>query len=253
VSIRHSFDNFSPLNEEIDTSTPYGFHVEMIAIRARKLLANRTNEQLKESLDTLSWILEEGTKIEERAADEALSDESDRDTYVITSTNALRSYMPLFDIKDQATFPEAQWPEYFALLSLAYIGLALDDSGDEEMKQLVTSIGVDPSTVDTQRENNRLEYLLSAAEAISTAEALHQLQIDKQKIHARGGQRRAAKYAALKTFVIDEWTKKYQQLSNRQAGKKIWKTLPDDLKGLLTTDEPWHRFATWIGQHQRRS
>jgi len=250
VAILDSFNQFAPLNQPITPDTPYAFQLEMIAIRAREILAGRTEQQIRDALDTLDWILVEGRALLEQTALEALSGPSDRDTYIMTDTRALKRYMPSFDISGQSTFPNATWPDYFAIMALAYIGSALDESGDDLLKDTLSSIGVTPETVTAQRESLRLDYLLEATEAVATAELMAEQQSAHQQKSHKGGARRAAKYDELKSFVFSQWEESFQHLSNRQAAKKIWPLVPDHLKTLLTTDDQEHRLAGWIGRHK---
>ncbi|MCW8889354.1 MAG: hypothetical protein OQL20_01685 [Sedimenticola sp.] len=250
MSLRDSFNQFAPLSDTIDPAAPFGFQLDLVAIRARELLNKRNEKQITDALDTLSWVLEEGRQLQEQTALNALDDESDRDSYVLTDTNALRLYMPYFDIQGQSSFPNATWPEYFAILALAQIGAAQDESGGDLMKETLSSIGVDPETVTSQREILRLDYLLQATEAVATAELMAEKQSTHQQKSKKGGTRRAAKYDELKSFVFSKWEDSFQHLSNRQAAKKIWPLVPDNLKGLLTTDDQEHRLEEWIGRQK---
>lgn len=251
MAILESFDHFNPLTQPIKPDTPHTFQLEMVATRARELLAGRTEQQIRDALDTLDWILVEGRALIEQAAIEALTEESDRDIYVMTDTRALKHYMPEFDIGDQSRLPNATWADYFAILALAHIGAALDESGDDLLRETVSSLGVAPETITLQRESLKLDYLLEATEAVATAEFLAEKQTAHQRKSRKGGARRASKYNELKSFVFSKWEASFQHLSNRQAAKKIWPLVPDQLKALLTTDAPETRLEGWIGKSKK--
>jgi hypothetical protein len=133
------------------------------------MLSGRSLDELTDGLDTLTWMLEEGEKLQEQEAYRRIEDHGE-DAVVIARNKALKLYMPLFDISNQHRFPNATWPDYFALMALAEIGLALDSPDNHDIKALYASVNIDPDIADTQSRNLIDEYLVESLEAVCYAE-----------------------------------------------------------------------------------
>ncbi|MCG7977247.1 MAG: hypothetical protein N0E58_03760 [Candidatus Thiodiazotropha endolucinida] len=243
-----AFEEYAPLNEALPPDFPHGFFFNLVAVRARALLKNRLDQDVRNALDSLICMLEDGAKLEFEESVKAV----DNDDYVSTQANALRLYMDDFDISDQKLFANATWPEYFAVLSLAHIGMAsqlqnkIDKIADEDTMDVV-----DDYLISTGGQNT-IDYLLEAFEAATAGQFLYDSENKVRKSRSQGGKIKAKKYEPLKIFVITRWRECYQDHSNRHAASRIWDETPEDLKRLIRTDEPVKRLEIWIGQEKRR-
>jgi uncharacterized SAM-dependent methyltransferase len=128
-----AFDKYTPLTEELPLDFPHSFFFNMVAVRARALLKSRTDQDVRNAFDSLIYMLEEGAKLEFEASVKAVDGD-----YVLTQANALRLYMDDFDISDQKLFVNATWPEYFAVLSLANIGMAAEQKSEIDTNLIST-------------------------------------------------------------------------------------------------------------------
>ncbi|MCG8089149.1 MAG: hypothetical protein JAY62_05300 [Candidatus Thiodiazotropha endolucinida] len=231
-----AFDKYTPLTEELPLDFPHSFFFNMVAVRARALLKSRTDQDVRNAFDSLIYMLEEGAKLEFEASVKAVDGD-----YVLTQANALRLYMDDFDISDQKLFVNATWPEYFAVLSLANIGMAAEQQSE-----------IDTNLISTGGQG-LMDYLLEAFEAATAGQILYDSENRARKVRSQAGKIRANRYEPLKMFVIDRWREDYQGHSNRNAARRIWDEAPDDLKSLIRTDDPIKRLEIWIGQEKRRN
>jgi hypothetical protein len=242
-----AFDKYTPLTEELPLDFPHSFLFNIVAVRARVLLKNRTYQDVRNALDSLIYMLEEGAKLEFKESVKAVDDD-----YVLTHANALRLYMDDFDISEQELFANATWPEYFAVLSLANIGMAA------EFQSKIDKIGGEDNVNEIDRHlistggQNLIDYLLEAFEAATAGQFLYDSENKVRKSRSQGGKIKARYYEPLKMFVINRWRESYQDRSNRNAATRIWDETPDNLKSLLHTDDPIKRLEIWIGQEKRR-
>ncbi|MCU7933224.1 MAG: hypothetical protein KZQ90_20720 [Candidatus Thiodiazotropha sp. (ex Codakia rugifera)] len=242
-----AFDNFTPLIEELPLGFPNSFFFNLVAVRARALLKNRTDRDVRNAFDSLVCMLEEGAKLEYEESVKSV----DEDDYVLTQANALRLYMDDFEISDQKLFKNATWPEYFAVLSLASIGMAVQLQNEiDKMTNEVNSDDPGDLLIHTGGQN-LIDYLLEAFEAATAGQFIYESDNKIRKSRSQGGKIKAKKYEPLKIFVLDRWRESYQKHSNRNAATRIWDETPENLKSLIRTDEPVKRLEMWIGQEKR--
>ncbi|MEW8295452.1 MAG: hypothetical protein AB2651_21390 [Candidatus Thiodiazotropha sp.] len=242
-----AFDKYTPLTEELPQDFPHSFFFNLVAVRARALLKSRTDLDVRNAFDSLIYILEEGEKLEFEQSVKAVDDGD----YVLTQANALRLYMDDFDISDQELFTNATWSEYFAVLSLANIGMAVELQWNIDKKVYKNNLNdLDKYLISTGGQN-LIDYLLEAFEAATAGQFLYDAENKARKSRSQGGKIKARNYEPLKKFVLDHWRDSYQDRSNRNAATRIWNETPDNLKSLLHTDDPIKRLEKWIGQEKR--
>jgi hypothetical protein len=241
------FEHYTPLTEELPLDFPHSFFFNLVAVRARAILKSRADQDVRNALDSLIYMLEEGAKLEFEESVKTVGD----DAYVSTRANALRLYMDDFDISNQKLFVNATWPEYFAVLSLANIGMAAELQGKiDKVTDEDNLDDIDNYLISTGGQG-LIDYLLEAFEAATAGQFLYDAENKARRVRSRAGKIRANQYEPLKMFVIDRWRERYQDNSNRNAARRIWGEAPGDLKGLIRTDDPIKRLEIWIGQEKR--
>jgi hypothetical protein len=241
------FDNFLPLTGEINTESPYAFYLELIVMRARRILKTRSEGQITDALDVLYWMIQEG---DHEQLKEAQSKDFDQSGYVMTEAKALRLFMPLFDIKQQETFPDAKWEEYFATLALSQVAQIVISAELSTANTEFPDIQGDYSS-GQHKKSVQLDQLLEAAETISAAEFLAEGKNYMARAGSAGGKRRVKKFEQLKQHVHKEWETKHKRRTNRDAAKRIWGEMPEDYQKVLSTDEPQKRLEIWIGKWKK--
>jgi hypothetical protein len=238
--------DFDPLQGELDGQLTHVFGDQLT--RARNLLKGRSLAEFYNALDALDWMLREGSGPHLR------NTLAEADAFGISFTSrvkALKAYRELFDIQDQAQFPNAHWYEYFAVLSIAYVL--------EALREIAPSKGEQANDSGIYQD---IEWPMECMEAVCLAECEAELeqQLARQQkeqvkaIGSKGGRLRVAKFDALRIKVLKFYDEKgLNSRSNREAGKRIYQAMKADIDAVLTTDDPVHRIATWIGKYKKQS
>ena len=118
---------FDPLQEELDDNLMFAFGDQLR--RARALLKGWTREEIYSALDSLDWMLREGSWLHFLKTIK----ESNVEGYGFTNrVKTLQAYQETFEITDQWTFPHATWADYFAVLTIAYVLEALNPANFTE-------------------------------------------------------------------------------------------------------------------------
>jgi hypothetical protein len=210
--------------------------------RIRIILKDRTPKQIYSALGTLDWMLVEGGREFDNAVRIRL--EKGEDNIFVNRVKALTVYSDSFDITGQDSFPDATWGDYFALLSLAYILESLHPGNgiykDEPMFEI-----------------QRFDWPLECMEAICLAECSNQKdellgQTTVQKSGFKGGKKKASKHDEIRSKVIQFYEDNgFHRKTNRDAAKRIYKALKEEIDLVLNTDEPEKRLEKWIGQYKK--
>lgn len=116
MKIPSPFDHFDPIDGAAPTIG--GTNLGYITTRARRILRQRDSAGVKHAMTTLNWMMHQ----EDRELIVQTMKGRNEDASYLSPTLILRYQMQLFDIGGQVEFPDATWPEYFAILSLALVG-----------------------------------------------------------------------------------------------------------------------------------
>lgn len=219
--------------------------------RARIILKGRSNFEVGYGLESLDWMLGEGSVrlFEDIMSCDEVSSRS------VSRALALMSFLPSFDIKGQSQLKKAKYQEYFALLVIGVIAETLNLLNGGNTDTLPPEAqGIPPGAI--VRSNSYMKHAIEETlEAISFAEGIAfgaALGANSPRsIGKKGGKIRASKFSALRKEVIECYEAKYSRLSDRQAAKLIAKELAKEAKEVLSTPEPEVRFQDWIGKHRR--
>lgn len=248
-------EQFDLLHDEL----PYGLEYLMgeQMRRARAILKNRNNDEIVYAIESLDWMLKEGSEHLFVETMEALKTQDGVTTDRIKALNAL---MQNIELENQPSFPNATWPEYFAVLALAYIAEALHPEN-------WAPSNVSPSDTHITEQTQILNLFhsvvphwpIEAMDAVCYAERLQsEARIIQdgndtpKKLGRKGGIIRGSKFNALHDKVIAIYLEKHQTRSNRDAAKRIVKKLSKDDLETLSTGEPNLTFERWIGQYKNQ-
>lgn len=218
--------------------TSMHFHLGDQLERAREILAGRSNEQIAYGLESLDWLLKQGSEM-------LLMDffASDKEAQFMSRPKALKRMQPDIDLSQQRSFPEATWPEYFALLALLYV---------VEWLYVCKCPGVDrlPSSARTS-EVPPMDYAVEAMDAVAYAECLSEGAKGRSARARKVRKFRAKKFDDLKAEVIAEYEAHHTHRSDAEAAKRIYKKLKEKVDKTLRTQDPEKQLAKWIGDHRR--
>lgn len=146
------FQYFDPLKGEVPNHPLDSF--EYTADKARKILRNRNQSKILFGYQTISLLIKEA----ENESIIPLS-ESEEKIVFLSPTISLKSKMD-FDISNQPEYPNASWPEYFAILALALIGevkhyeIKSEEDFDENTKtEAIESLATDATEAITYAES----------------------------------------------------------------------------------------------------
>lgn len=217
--------------------------------RAQAVFEGRTNEQAAYAIESLDWMLREGSLHLFKQTMEVLNT---KEHHFISRVKALRAFMPHFEIADQSQLPNASWADYFAALTLAYVTEAL---------YAADKPAYDGEPIEEHMNDIDWESALEAMDAACCAEQL----LSETKLKNRqprtsaesgslGGKIRASKYSNIKNKVFKLYENKYHtRPSNRDAAKRILNDLSDDDLSVLRTDDKLKRIEKWIKEYKERS
>lgn len=261
----YAYDSdFDLLEGHIPTDIRFDFGDQIR--RARQILSGRTRAELDYALSSLDWMLDKGS---ERLLPEALasirkSGHSDSET--LSRTKALKMLVDDIDISDQSHFPNATWADYFAALALAFVGEFLCDNNFRPALNGSSSV-VPTLNAHVERPHGlfRTDHALEAMEAVCYAEQLrHEAALraewardaapDSQIMAERGrlgGKMRASKFDELKTQVLSLYESQHSSRSNRNAAMLVAQELGDEIREVLTADDPVKTLEKWIGAYKK--
>ncbi len=238
-------ENFDFLNGKIPGIIETAFGDQMD--RAREILKNRNLAEIHYGLDSLDWMLKKGSELLIKHSSRVANEKGH---CVVSRVKALILLSEEIDISNQTQFPNATWADYFAILTLAYVGEVLH-SGNTGVQNL-------DDFVFKGQYPYMLDWPIECMEAICTAECykkIENLTPNKNEVMAkrgkRGGAIRAEKFNQLNIKIIKLYIEKHQNSpSNRAAATRIYEELKDDVNATLTTGDPEERIAKWIGNYK---
>lgn len=204
--------------------------------RTRELLNNRTHEEIEYLIESLNWMLEEGSK----SLSEEIKPEIEQNGFAFHDrVKALKSYKDFFDISDQPSVPNVTWTDYFSVLSLVTILEALKVENFEQ-------------------SFSNFSFPMEAMEAVCLAESFQVLDDYDKKLNQKrgqiGGRKSTSKFNEItnKALKIYRDTPGLSELSNRRAAFLIAENyLKEELEETLNTEEPELRIAIWIGKYKQ--
>ena len=105
-----NFNKFNPQSDKV----PELFYEQCFYIisKAKSYINKRKPNELNYAISTINYLFDKKTKEFENLTEAA---------YITTPTILLNHSIQLFDINNQSDFPNATWPEYFAITALALI------------------------------------------------------------------------------------------------------------------------------------
>jgi len=248
MSWPRAFRNFNPFDE---TQYP-GWGIDLIIDRAIRSLRHRTMKELEYGLETLHTL---ELKYNTHGLMKAINKEGNKDKkhLYITHADNLREAMKDFDINDQSEFPEATWPEYFALLALAHIGEYVSTIKEHHP-------GIDISVLNPELGHNYVDVAVEAMDALGEADALERekrVRLETLKEGRKAGASHAAKqrlapYHSVRIKCLKIYDDKYSSRSNRDAAHRIFKNdLTEEERSVFHSDDPAHQIEKWIGDHRK--
>lgn len=250
-----AFEHFDPKTGEMPVYFD-GFF-DFIAARARKILENRSAEEIYAAYDDIEWMYsEKGPFALELFEDQGVSPDSFPEHYssglaqYSVAYDFLRMIMEHFDISEQQSIANPTWAEYFAIIALAKIAEAhIQIRGSFRHSEKLS-----------HEKELRLQELCGfclceATDAAAIAEDFlrseHKTKQTLSEIARKGGHQKNAPYNNLRRKIVHLYQAQYQHLSARQAAKKILSALSPSERSILRSDDPEKRLEIWIGQHKR--
>lgn len=246
-----AFRHFNPFEKPDQPRWDY----DLIVDRAMRYLKNRSLEELQYGLETLHTLTLQYRSVGFSRVIEDERNQGKRELHV-TEADYLRAAMEDFDISGQEKFPNATWPEYFALLALSHVGEAISTIKDMQPER-------DVFPVDSAFGSLILQMGIQGMDAIGEADALERegrvrnetSGAVKQAVSeraAKAAKKRMAPYQELKDKCLNLYKDKYQSRSNREAARRIYENdLSAKEKDILKSDDPPHQIEIWIGAYRR--
>lgn len=221
--------------------------------RARAVLAHRSDEQLDYLLDSLGWILKEGNQYLFKEVTAALEH---RSGVLVSRVKALEAYLRSTDLRGQVEVPDATPADYFAALTLAYVGEALYSLQEKprrptERDQLYAQI---EQELAYHREQALIDMAIEAMDAVGMAERAA-LEASRKASYARrgraGGQVRASRFSDLRQTIKSAYLAQHTHRSNRDAARRLLNAYAADIEEHLRTDDPHKQLEKWIAQFRK--
>lgn len=223
--------------------------------RARTVLANRSDAQLDYLLDSLAWLLKEGNQHLFKEATAALEH---RSSVPVSRVKALDAYLRSTDLRGQTEIPDATPADYFAALTLAYVGEALYSLQDKPRSPMKQDSFEDRLAQELayHKEQVLIDMAIEAMDAIGMAERAA-LEARHKASYARrgrsGGKVRAARYSELRQAVKAAYLDHFTNRSNRDAARRLLKAFEAQIEGQLHTDDPQKQFEKWVAQFREEA
>lgn len=244
-----AFRHFNPFEQTDQPRWDY----DLIVDRAMWYLKDRSLEELQYGLESLHTLtLQYDSYGFARVAD----DERNKGKRILhmTKADSLRAAMGDFDISAEEQFPNATWPEYFALLALAHVGEAIST-----IKDMRPEMDVFPVT--EAFGGLILQMGIHAMDAIGEAHALEREERVRHEMHktarqavaSHAAKQRLAPFHAVRVKCLAIYTEKYQSKSNRDAARRIFDNdLSESERAVFRSDDPPHQIEKWIGAHLKK-
>lgn len=285
MSLIVHFRHFDPLTGKLPES--YDWMFTEIAYRARKLLTNRSSDEINAAAKFLTAIHRQPGYVnphwEELKQEGIPTVINGQVVELIAASNEVETIyknVSNVSIADCEGFINAEWHELFAIVSLSYLenicaAVHAQQTWEPywESKWLPghKSPNPFPQLTDSDIKLKANDWLVLAHQAISFADALkNQEAYISQSRSAEKSRAAKKKYKEtsepLKQAVLKLYQEKYTHRSNRHAAfgilHELEKTGQVDFnrqtkvvmfngKNALLTDDPEHRFEVWIGNYKK--
>jgi hypothetical protein len=239
-----AFKYFDPLNTDLREFNLPALH--RIAVKAREILKARDRKEIDYALMEVGQIVGAGRDISLKI------DRTERLSYV----EILRKEIDSYALGNDAEFPNATAPEYFAVLALAIIGqVLLRYPLTPNRADGVPLLGADKLS-DPEHRLFIEELTSSAKKAIAFAEARTE-QTNKKRAAANT---RHALTKELKIIALNIYRDNYadRNISNAQVAKWIWNRIKErnrgpDGKPILRRVDPEKTLERWVAEFKRES
>lgn len=233
-------EDFDYLNDPLPDDLLFIFGEQLI--RARYILKNRTQKEILYGFESLDWMLKKGNRLLDEAIFELVK-KYDAGSIFTHRVTALKQFSQEIDISSQEHFPNASWAEYFAVLSLAYIGEIL------EMEN--ASCENEPDRHKAGKYSFPIHWQSQCTESICIAECFREKEdslASFKESGSAGGKVKAEKFDGLITTVMKHYNDKFSKHSNREAARRILEVLTEEDLSVLSTDDPKKRLEKWIAK-----
>lgn len=244
----NAFEHFNPLTGAIPSGLTALFQESVD--RARIILKRRSIKEIVYGLESLDWMLQKGSELFRPTVIRGV-DPDKRERYYSSDAKGLCLYLDYFEIKGQPSFPDATWPEYFAILALSFAGEAINVS-----RSPITDSHLPMGQGQIQKAGWISDLAIDAVDAVDLAESF-QAELTRFGDNAMAAAtnkvrvERVAQYDELKRKVISTYEEINKDGCNRDNSKKIWQELTKEARSILATPDPQRRFQLWIDQYIR--
>lgn len=225
--------------------------------RARALLAPRSDAQLDYLFDSLGWLLKEGNQHLLKEVTAALEH---RSSVPVSRVKALDAYLRSTDLRGQVEVPDATPADYFATLTLAYVGEALYSLQENphrptERDRLYAQL---EQELAYHREQALIDMAIEAMDAVGMAErdaaerraADEAIETTSARHGQLGGKLRAGRYSGLRQIIKTAYLKQHIHRSTRNAAKRLCEEFAPQIESTLNTEDPQKQLEKWIAQYR---
>ncbi len=260
------FEHYDPLTGEMPKY--HSNYFDWVARRAKKILHNRSSEEIENAYDMLAWLDGEHgyyalESEETRGKPLAEFPEHYRENFAEFSDgrDAIQFYIGDSDLSDFEDFPNATWAEYLSVIALGKIAEAhqcVIQSEEYRAKKPAT-------TLEEQQDALRMcsLYLVEAVDAIALAEQYQDTPDTSKRSHKKhgtdffketgrkGGINKNKPFVPIRKKVLTIYDSEYakKSISNANAAHRIWGRLTDEEQKIFKSQDPIKRLEKWIGRH----
>ncbi len=219
------YDPLTSKSGDLSLPQPYQNKIFDLILRSRKILKKRNLEEIYfavNALHEMNSIIIYG-----------LPEDDSTPKYAPDYIVPYPEFMSVFNISQLDEFPDATWPEFFAISALICIGIILE-SFDREDPTFEQSIGLEDAV---DWSYFAFETTLNAVEAITYAESLIDMHstIDeegKKKISLKNRNAINIRHST-KNAIKDEFVESYNSdstSSKAESARRFYKKLTEDKK-----------------------
>lgn len=245
---------------------------EQIAGRARRILQSRNGAAILRAWAAIRWMFENGAVREKKWDNlvrmmenvESVEDDYGIDPALDSDVALLLACREHVTISDYENFPNGTWPEYFAVLALAFIGLASDDEVEFSKRS-----GGRQESRDMALCENLGYWAIDAMEALSVAESLQREEAlirslpdrieteHKRKTSLQAKKAAIARHAdlyALKEDFVEFRMGHADVASTSEVARRFLKSLPPERAKLLAPTNAVRTLCnTWTAYQKDRA
>jgi hypothetical protein len=235
-------EKLQPLNFLIEEEGDDAAHI------ARDILSKRTNEEIVVMSQSIDWMLQIGENLLTTLSMKILAASPNRKSISLSQGRALYILCDYFDLSTIAV-KKLKWCEIFATLALMQVAEIVGSRyrvyGEDDMSQAMKKYS----------ERFILDMAEETIDTIARAECLYDIQTKVKNTSRHGGKAKASNTEPLKQEIIQQYSQRYTDKTNRAAGKSILKNLEKEGNKLLLlsfADDKAHQFSKWIAQFRNR-